>query len=126
MAFKKRSKFKQYLYSPITSGLLCLVALFLGINVYERYEVASDMSNRASDIAVELDHLQERQQQLQERVEYLADDRGREAEIRKHFDVAREGERVVIIVDDEVQSAVAGASTTEFDAEESRPWYKFW
>ena len=54
-------------------------------------------------------------------MEYLSGERGIEEEIRKHFDVAKEGEQVVIIVDKEEEEL----TPTEL-IEEVKPWYQFW
>ena len=125
MTFQKRSKFKTYLYSPITSVVLFIVAVTLSFSVIERYQVARDVSDRTSEVQNELKSLEERKLQLEDRVLYLENDSGREAEIRKHFDVAREGEQVVIIVDD-VQLKSSVSSTSESSVVDNEPWYKFW
>jgi hypothetical protein len=67
--------------------------------------------------------LKERQETLGAEVKYLSSERGKEAEMRREFDIAREGEQVVIILDDEVATTVKPMSTS---TSENRPWYKFW
>ena len=64
----------------------------------------------------------ERQENLEQEVEYLEGERGIEAEIRKNFDVAREGETVVILTgDSQVEQEVEVPTDTE-----SPRWYEFW
>jgi len=89
------------MYSKITLIFLLGCCVWLSLSVYERYEKARDMENRRLESEVAYQELQERKQQLQEKVDYLGADAGVESEIRRNFDVARVGEEVVIIVDND-------------------------
>ena len=71
----------------------------------------------------ELKELKMRAAALESKVDYLEDDRGMEAEIRGRFDVVKEGEQVVIILDDETEPQ---ATVTNTEIVEDEPWYKFW
>lgn len=99
------------LYSRITFVVLSIVAVVLSLSVYERYTIEREMASRRSEAEAELEALKTRKLELEEKVKYLSADEGIEAEIRRHFDVAREGEQVVIIVDDEVNAAAATLAT---------------
>lgn len=85
--------------SRVTLAILLLLCTALAFSVYDRYTIEREMAKRRADTEAELQALKERQSTLQEKVEYLNDKRGIEAEIRQHFDVAREGEQVIILVD---------------------------
>jgi MinD-like ATPase involved in chromosome partitioning or flagellar assembly len=54
----------------------------------------------------------------------LSDDRGIEAEMRRQFDVALQGEQVVVIVEPE-QTEINNASST-YEIVEEPAWYEFW
>jgi len=60
---------------------------------------------------------------LQEQVDYLSNERGIEAEMRRQFDVALEGEQVVVIVEPEAGPEIQPMSTS---TEEEAAWYEFW
>ena len=65
---------------------------------------------------------------LDQEVEALQDDFGVEAEIRRHFDVAKEGEQVVIIIDEQLHD-VPIRQTPDIQLPPpptTRPWYRFW
>ena len=79
--------------------LLAIGCVGLSKSVYDRYVIERDMSARRLEAEAELQKLQTRKDSLQEKIDYLRDDRGIEAEIRKHFDVVREGEQVVVLLD---------------------------
>jgi len=63
--------------------------------------IERDMSSRRAVAEEELNELLDRKAGLEGKVEYLREERGIESEIRKHFDVAKEGEQVVVLLDDE-------------------------
>ena len=119
--FGKKKKITEYLYSKPSIFILAVVAIFLSFAVYARYTVEREMAARKLDTQMQKQELIERKAQLEDRVEYLSGDRGIEEEIRKHFDVAKEGEQVVIIVDKEEE-----VKPSPVQVEDEKPWYQFW
>jgi len=82
-------------------GIVVVLIVLLSMSVFERFSVEREMKERRMAEEEELQLLQERADALEEKVEHLQNTRGIEEELRNRFDVAREGEQVVIIVDDE-------------------------
>ncbi len=80
------------------------------------------MVARTKEAEMKLMELEARRAELETKVEYLSNERGIEAEMRRNFDVARPGEQVVIILDEEKKTEIEPLEKTE----EVRPWYKFW
>ncbi len=121
MQFGKKNNYKTYLYSRPVILVLVIIGVALGVSVYERYTVEREMSGRRAQSEAELDRMEERKVQLEDRVEYLEGERGIEEEMRKNFDVAREGEQVIILVGENEE-------VVEVQAEEAvaPPWYLFW
>jgi len=119
--FGKKRKITEYFYSKTVIAVLLVIIVFLSISVYERFTVEREMVLRHDQAQKEMQELLQRKATLEERVEYLSGERGIEEEIRKHFDVAKEGEKVIIIVDDK-------ESETKVEAEvpQEKPWYQFW
>ncbi|MAZ29833.1 hypothetical protein CL655_00955 [bacterium] len=105
--------------------LLLIVALcvLVGWSVVVRWQVEREMASRRAAVEAEYQALLERYHALKEDVEYLKDERSLEAEIRKHFDVAREGESVVIITEDERPIPANNVATT---SPARAPWWQFW
>lgn len=94
---------KKSLWQRILSSRLTIVALFiasftLSFAVYDRYAVEQDVRERRDDAELELEQLKAHQVELEDRVEYLSNEQGLEAEIRRHFDVSKEGEQVVVLM----------------------------
>jgi cell division protein FtsB len=101
--------------------VLVIIVVFMSISVYHRFTVEREMSVRRAEMEEERQQLIERKAELEERVDYLSGDRGIEEEIRTHFDVAKEGEQVVIIVDKEEEQKPEIPVIPE-----KKPWYIFW
>jgi len=107
---------KQWWHNVIILRVLFLVLLILCFlltkSVFDRFMIERDMSSRRAVAEEELNELLDRKAGLEEKVEYLREERGIESEIRKHFDVAKEGEQVVVLLDDERNDKTEPATTT--------------
>lgn len=122
---RQKSPLQHFLDSKIMTALLLVAVVLLSRSVWDRYVIERDMAERRASAESELQELQERHTSLQEEVEYLSHERGIEAEMRRQFDVARPGEQVVVIVDDEREEGeVAGIATST--SSQPAPWYQFW
>jgi cell division protein FtsB len=119
--FGKKKTITEYLYTKPVIFVLLLVCIFLSVSVYNRYTVEREMSLRRTEAQEKKQELLERKKTLEERVNYLGGDRGIEEEIRTHFDVAKEGEKVFILTGEEKKEVQEVAPVVE-----ERPWYKFW
>lgn len=119
--FGRKKGFTDYFYSKPVIAVLVIIAGFLSVSVFERYQIEREMSARRLAAEQEYQNLQQRQAELEKKVNYLEDERGIEEEIRKHFDVAKTGEKVVILLgEDEV------ADETAATPEPEKRWYEFW
>ena len=67
----------------------------------------------------ELTELQNRAELLETKVEYMKDERGIEEELRSRFDVAKEGEQVIILLDSERGEKILASSTATDTKEEN-------
>ena len=119
--FGKKKTITEYLYSKIVVVLLLVFVVFLSVSVLERYRVERQMAERKDEALEHKEELIERKKMLEEKVEYLGAERGVEAEIRTNFDVAKEGEQVIILVGDTKESESVATTTVV-----QKPWYQFW
>ncbi len=97
--FHEKRKIRTFLYSKVVIGALFLGAVFLSFSVYDRYIVAEEMQAKLEDKRAQLEELQNRAELLESKVEYFKNDRGIEEELRNRFDVAKEGEQVIVLID---------------------------
>ena len=122
--FHQKRKLRTVFHSRITQVVLFILSVLVLWSAYDRYLVAKEMSEKRLAVEEEMAELQAREETLKKEVEYLSSERGIEAEMRRQFDIVREGEQVVIILDDD--KATSTATITPISEEEVRPWYKFW
>lgn len=99
--FHEKRKLRRFLYSYFVIFVLFVGTLYVGEAAYTRYTVAEDMKHKLDEKRAELAYLEDRAEKLESEIVYLQDDRGIEAELRTRFDVAKEGEAVVILVRDD-------------------------
>jgi cell division protein FtsB len=131
--FHEKRKIKSLLYSKVVIFGLFLIAIVTSVAVYDRYVVAEEMEQKLEAKQAELSHLKQRAQALESKVKYLEDERGIEEELRNRFDVAREGEQVVVLIDqkktgNEEASSVPNSIVPESIPTEVSFWHalKFW
>jgi cell division protein FtsB len=109
--FHEKRKIRRVLYSKVSIALVFFLAFVIGRSVYERYTVEREMATKLNDRIAELEALKQRAALLEGKVEHLKDERGIEEELRNRFDVVKDGEQVVIILDEEKTDATAVPST---------------
>jgi cell division protein FtsB len=118
--FYQKRKLRAVLNSRITQGVLGVMALLMIWNAVERYSIATVMEDRRVLAEKEATTLQVRKDSLEGEVEYLRDERGIEAQMRRQFDIALPGEEVVVILEDESMVEIQPLATT---TEESSGWW---
>ena len=121
--FYQKRKLRSLVNSRYTQGVLLLLVLLIGWSAFVRYQIAVEMSDRRELAAQEAVLLRSQKDSLREQVEYLSNERGIEAEMRRQFDVALEGEQVVVIVEPEAGLDIQPLATS---TPEETAWYQFW
>lgn len=124
--FYQKRKIRAILNSPITQGVILCLALMAGWSAYVRFDIAMEMRDRRVQAELQAQALQARKEALEKQVEYLSSERGIEAEMRRQFDVALPGEKVVVIVDDKEKDSEVKPLSTSTKLKEKVPWYQFW
>ena len=126
--FYQRRKLRSILASRLTQAGILVVTGLVAFSALERYQIAQEMRERREVIEAQTAALEARKEELEQQVRYLSSDRGIEAEMRRQFDVAREGEQVVVILEDDTAATELSPATTALEAasEPTTPWYQFW
>ena len=122
--FYQKRKIRSLVNSRYTQGFLLFLVVLVGWSAYVRFQIAVEMSERRELAAQEALLLRTQRDALQEQVDYLSNERGIEAEMRRQFDVALEGEQVVVIVEPESGPEIQPLSGSS--SPEKVPWYQFW
>jgi cell division protein FtsB len=121
--FEQKRHLNQLFKSWVIPTVIFLFTIVVSIGAYDRYMIARDMAERRMEVEKELQAVERRRGELESEVQYLTNERGIEAEMRRQFDVTRSGEQVVIIIDD---NPVSTTSDDELAPATVRPWYRFW
>jgi len=117
--FQQQREVKKIIYSKITIFVLFIVVIFLAHSTYGIYQKENLSATSYSEVKKEYDSLQERQSMLNSEIMRLKTENGIEEEIRSKFSVAKPGETVVVVVDEN-----GSASTSDNKSPESL-WSKF-
>ncbi len=98
--FYEKRKLRNLLFTRVTAGILLVAAGLLFWSAYGRFTAEQETREKRAESFTELNRLKERAAALESKVERMESERGMEEEIREQFDVAKEGEQVVVIVDE--------------------------
>jgi cell division protein FtsB len=109
--FHEKRKIRGILYSKWVVSFIFILAVLLLYSAYNRYTVARDMKTRLEAKKTELEELEQRASALQTEVEYLSGERGIEEELRNRFDVVKEGEQVIILLDEKPKEKTDSTTT---------------
>jgi cell division protein FtsB len=112
--FYEKRKIRSWLYSKPVAAVLFALLVLLSISVYERFKIERSIAQKRAETEAELRTLTERRDAMKADVEHLNSDRGVEEELRSRFDVAKTGEQVVVIMNEDAaeDGGDAAASTT--------------
>ena len=122
--FYQKRKLRAIVNSRITHVVLGVILIAMALSAWQRFSVAMEMRERRLAAEQAAAALEVRRDELKAEVEYLSNERGIESEMRRQFDVARTGEQVVVILDDETKEATTTAPIVP--VEEAAAWYQFW
>jgi len=98
--FQQKRKIRSFFYNRVTLGLLLLVVLWSAHSTWGVYQKKVE-SEKMMELSIKhVEGLRERQGELNTKIEGLNSSEGVEEEIRSRFSVAKEGESVVILLED--------------------------
>lgn len=97
--FYEKRKVKQLMYSKVSLVILAIVVILLLNSVWNIFRKEAETRINRAKLENSLEELKERESVLREEIERLSTERGIEEEVRSKFEVAREDEEVMVIVD---------------------------
>lgn len=123
--FHEKRKIKSWLFSKPAIILLLAASAFLATSVYDLYGKERATAKKHAERAAELAELIAHADALEAEVTYMQSERGIEEEIRDRFDVVKEGEQAVIILERRPATGTPSAAPEANNKGES-PWWHFW
>ena len=97
--FQEKRKFKKIIYSGWLQAILGIVFLALVFSTVKVYKKSRINVQKSEEIKEELVKLETRNAELAAEAARLGSESGKEGEIRKRFDVAKPGEKILVIID---------------------------
>ena len=97
--FHEKRRFKRLLYSKVTLVILGFIVIWLAFAVWSMYKKERDTRLRRIEQKEVLNELEGREESLREEIERLSTERGIEQEVRSKFEGGKDGEEMIIIVD---------------------------
>jgi len=98
--FKRENKNKIW-FSPVFLLLFFCFVVFFAYNIFGLIKKEREISHRKDLILDEIKELKERELTLTENIKNLETEKGKEAVIRDKYQVVKQGEKMVVIVDRE-------------------------
>jgi len=93
----ERKKFKKLLFSKVSFVVVLIIVILLIRGVWGAYGKYSHSQKNFKIAENRLQELQEKEKSLQEEITYIKTDVGKKAIIVEKFNVAKEGERVIVV-----------------------------
>ncbi len=111
LEFQERKKIRRIAYSRPVLVVLVIFLIIFANAAYGMYDKFVETGVNSDITLRERSDLKAKQIELESRLEQLKTDRGIEEEIRKKFRVVKDGEGVIIVVDNKI----SGENTTITD-----------
>lgn len=113
--FKKTNNYK-FWHSPLALFILFAAVVFFSYNIVDLAKKAKETSEKKSLILDEIKYLQNKSDTLNKEITALETDFGKEEELREKLPYTREGEKMVVIIEEEEkEKPVATEEVSSFD-----------
>ncbi len=107
MVLRHRQKlWQRIVLSWFTIILLFISCILLARSLWDIYQKNRQSNTRADTARAQLDKLIERRDLLDKNLQRIKSSAGVEAELRSKFDVAKDGENLLVIIDKEMKQSV--------------------
>jgi cell division protein FtsB len=110
LEFQDKKKFRRILYSKITFIIVLFFCLIIGRATFDMYKTNRLTAEKRMIAENELLDVKIRESSLRAQIGALKTERGVEEELRTKFRVVKNGEGVIIVVDDEAVLATTSES----------------
>jgi cell division protein FtsB len=97
---KKTNNYK-FWHSPLALVVLFIMVIFFSYNIASLAKKSKDTTEKRNLILKEIKYLKDKSDSLNQEISELETDLGKEEELRRKLPVTKEGEKMVIILDEE-------------------------
>lgn len=120
--FRTRKRYKQIVFSRLSLGVLVVLALVLARGLWGVYQSLSDSERNLARIEEDFVELEEREIFLESELGRLRTSAGVDEEIRERFGLIREGEGIIVVVEDGETAEMKKESGSLWNA--IRSWFR--
>ena len=99
--FQQKRKVKSFMYNRVTIGLLFVFVLYASFSTFRVYKKQKESEYLRGVVEKKVYELEAKDRQINEKIQDLDTDQGLEREIRGKFNVAKDDENMVIILENE-------------------------
>jgi cell division protein FtsB len=121
--FGRKNRFRSVMESPIVLGILFIIVLTFAWNVFGFWGKMRETSKNKAFAEEKLASLQIEKEKLTANISKLDTEAGREESIRDKFGYGKEGEELIVIVNDEKKASTDGDEKAGFWAH-IKSWFK--
>jgi len=122
-SFHEKRKLRQIVYSRLAIVVLLGLVVFLGMQVWDVFQKERSTHTNKKQQERELSELREREGVLRKEVERLETESGLESEIREKFEVGREGEGLIIVINPLEENAASSYTEGQGFWERVLSWF---
>lgn len=99
--FEKKRRVRRIIYSKFSIFILFLILIFLLQGVWGLYQKVEETNQKKEMVSNKIAGLEEREDYLNSEIDYLNSGVGLEEEIRNRYSVSKEGEEVIVIIEED-------------------------
>lgn len=97
---------ESFFYTRFWIVVLFVICIFLGIAVFKVYLKYTHAKSIRNDYRDELSQVEQHERDLQKNIDALSTERGKEEEIRDRYRVVKQGEQMILIVNNEKKEEI--------------------
>lgn len=99
--FQERRKLRKFFFSRLAFAVFCIAAIFLVFSVFKVYKKSSQAVSKNAIVEKEIVDVNKRKSELEANLQKLKTEQGVEKELRKKFQIKKEGEKFFVIIEKE-------------------------
>lgn len=121
---EQKRKVRKIIYSKVSIVFLVGICVLLGRGLVNIHDKARESMDRKNFSAGRLSQLESRETQLKKEIERLESRVGLEEELRTRYSFSKEGEKMIVIVDEKKENEAAETSEKDELSEKISTWFR--
>jgi cell division protein FtsB len=105
---------ESFFYTRFWIVILLIISILLGISVFKIYRKHAHARSIRNDYRDELVQVKQHEIDLQKNIDALSTERGKEEEIRDRYRVVKQGEQMILIIDNDKKEQVSAEEKQGF------------